>query len=347
MIRSRRRGPLILAVSLAFLLNPATRVCAERPDEYAPYDDGIPAGWELIEGDILVPVISLLGTFETRFWPGGVVPYEFDTNVTETNQRLMLGAMAEWEAVANISFVPWTRGYSNYIHIQDAAMNSSVVGMKMGTGDQVMNIYNWNLKFIMVHELGHALGFWHEQSRLDRDEYITINWGRIISICGADGDENCGYNFDKHLDASVYGPYDFDSVVHYSAFSFSSCSGADRQAYPESCRTITVRPPWDDAWQNYIGQRSHLSDLDALTMSFLYPGDDWVFVNGSYELAPACATRSKTGTFLSPYCDFETAARLVPPGGTVILQPGVYYAVGTYTNAMTLRAPLGEVVLGE
>ena len=67
-----------------------------------------------------------------------------------------------------------------------------------------------------MHELMHASGFWHEQSRADRDDHITIKWNNIMA--------GMEYNFLKydlrkinHLGAS----YDTCSVMHYGSTAFA------------------------------------------------------------------------------------------------------------------------------
>ncbi|HWL95441.1 MAG TPA: M12 family metallopeptidase [Phycisphaerae bacterium] len=221
--------------------------------------NGIPAGHFLIEGDIIVPEEHLLprGTFAANFWPSGIVPYVFDANVSSTNQTLMLDAMAAWEEVAVIDFRP-RLGDPNYLYIRASSQNSSFVGMKGGS--QVVNIFNWNFKFIMAHELAHALGLWHEHSRADRDQFVQINYANICQNC-CNGD-SCDHNFNiRPGGGGEFGSYDFDSLMHYGQFDFSETGSP----------TITVLPP-NESWQGAIGQRDHISDGDIGTMAFLYGG---------------------------------------------------------------------------
>ncbi|MBE7472482.1 MAG: hypothetical protein DPW09_22665 [Anaerolineae bacterium] len=302
--------------------------------------NGIPDGYVLIEGDILVPKDFLqsdgIGTQsafgDTTFWPSGVVPFVFDANVSAVNQTRMLNAMTQWETVANIDFRPRIAADQFWVHIQNSTENSSSVGRQpLANQPQIMNIVSWDNQWIMDHELAHALGFWHEQSRPDRDNYVQITSANIQP-----GQE---HNFNIRAAADVYPlqayglpddqTYDFDSVMHYGQFAFSS------NGQP----TITVPTP-NQSWQTLIGQRNHLSRLDQLTMSFLYPQSGWRFVDRTYT------GLFQFGTFRIPYKNFGTGYNSVPGGSTLWIQPGSYSAVAIYSKPMTLRAPLGNVILG-
>lgn len=299
----------------------------------------IPDGYFLFEEDILLPVGR--ATYGTSLWPGGVVPFQFDGNVTAENQQRMLDAMAAWEAVATVDFVPRS-GESNYLYIFSGTANYSE-GIGMAGGRHDISIVSWTVFGTLAHELAHALGYWHEQSRADRDAYVGISWANVSQ---SECDGSCDSQFEIRGSGGEYGPYDFDSVMHYGACAFSCCQDDDPcETIPctsstPNCRTITVLHPNDVAWQDQIGQRDHLSVFDALTMSFLYPHADWRFVEQG-------AGGSDTGTFQDPYRTWSRAMTQTPTGGTLwIREPDLYSAVGTYARAMTWRTGYGTVTLG-
>lgn len=255
-MKTSLNSPVVIAALL--LLGCASAVTALEDESPLGEWSDLPEGTILVEEDILIPA-EAVDNFEgmlhsataTNTWPNGRVPYTFDAAVTETNRQLMRAAMTEWEAVADVLFIPRTME-PDYIVIMNSTSNRSYVG-RIG-GAQQIYITSWNSRFIMAHELAHALGMWHEQSRPDRDAYVEILWANIQM-----GQE---INFQLRDDATAVGPYDFDSVMHYSRCSFTTCTSCST-----ACETIRPRPAFAGA---PIGQRSRLSDGDIAGMQALY-----------------------------------------------------------------------------
>src|SRR5690606_7810567 len=119
----------------------------------------IPDGKVLIQGDIVVPeeYLHTRGAHQMWRWPGGKVYYDFASYISPENRQLMREAMDELESVADVTFIPriWE---PNYIHIIEAGGNWSQIGMVRGM--QELSMYNWDYKYIIIHELMHALGIW-------------------------------------------------------------------------------------------------------------------------------------------------------------------------------------------
>nr|CAD7461244.1 unnamed protein product [Timema tahoe] len=69
---------------------------------------------------------------------------------------------------------------------------------------------------VAVHELLHALGFFHQQSATERDEYVRILWNNI--------EPGMEYNFDKYAANQITNyntVYDYLSIMHYDGYAFS------------------------------------------------------------------------------------------------------------------------------
>lgn len=130
---------------------------------------------------------------------------------------IILGAMQEYHNKTCIRFRPYRKGDRNWIDIRSDSRGCwSTVGMK--DDGQVVNLAQPKCvkHGVAIHELMHAIGFYHQHSAPDRDDFVEIVWDNI-----ADGREN---NFNKYNESYVSQfnvTYDYDSVMHYSSKAFS------------------------------------------------------------------------------------------------------------------------------
>ena len=162
-------------------------------------------------GDMLIPQQQSLNKFDTskNKWTDGIVYYSFASDVTEENRLRFIDAANVWKSIADVQFVERT-DQSNYLQIINDNRNYAVVGMVGGAQTLAMN--NWSSKYIIVHEIGHSLGMWHEQQRSDRDDHISILFDNIK--------DDQRYNFYTHTTSNI-ADYDFMSVMHYSLSAYS------------------------------------------------------------------------------------------------------------------------------
>ncbi|MEM7229405.1 MAG: M12 family metallopeptidase [Planctomycetota bacterium] len=277
------------------------------------------------------------GTHNVSLWPGGVVPYEFDSSVSGLNMNRTLDAMAELEAVSLVTFVPWESSLGDdRIRFFSASENSSFIG-RIG-GPQAVNILNWESRFTIVHEIMHALGIYHEHQRPDRDDFIQVNDANVIP--------EFAFNFAIETDAKTFGPYDFESVMHYGQCTLSNC-GSTCPLNPNACRTITVLPP-NQAQQTLIGQRDHLSPGDINTINALYDARLQPFPALELFEQPAI---SDTGWLIEGSTALVTQANVMPSPPFVVSIPrdsalasGVINAedLGSLTCTFWMRKPNGQ-----
>ncbi|XP_018804642.1 PREDICTED: dorsal-ventral patterning protein tolloid isoform X1 [Bactrocera latifrons] len=192
-----------------------------------------------------------------RIWDYGVIPYTIDEIFSGVHKALFMRAMRHWENSTCIKFVERDpKIHPNYIHFTVKNCGCCSFVGKRGSGRQAISIGRNCEKFgIVVHELGHVIGFWHEHTRTDRDKHITINKENIMK-----GQE---YNFDvlSPEDVDSLGlPYDYNSIMHYAKNTFA------KNIYLE-----TIQPIGLSKTQHIeIGQRLRLSPGDITKANRLY-----------------------------------------------------------------------------
>ncbi|GBP18871.1 Tolloid-like protein 2 [Eumeta japonica] len=118
-----------------------------------------------------------------RIWEHGVIPYEIDGNFSGAHKSLFKQAMRHWENFTCVKFVEREPGlHKDYIVFTERPCGCCSFVGKRGGGAQAISIGKNCDKFgIVVHELGHVVGFWHEHTRPDRDRHVQIIRDNIMS----------------------------------------------------------------------------------------------------------------------------------------------------------------------
>lgn len=190
-----------------------------------------------------------------KLWPNHVVPYSLAGDLSAESLGYIQSAVSEWSSKTCLTFRPKTDADEDYIDFVYEVGCSSYVGriggrqtISVGNSDGAITCKHGNI----VHEIAHSLGFFHEHSRPDRDDYVTVHWDNIEG----------GYqkNFEKETTETVDSlevGYDYGSVMHYGEFFFTKEKGL-RTLEPTQTTSET------------IGQRIGLSDLDVQQGNLLY-----------------------------------------------------------------------------
>nr|BAG74356.1 hatching enzyme [Engraulis japonicus] len=209
----------------------------------------------LMEGDVALPRTrnAMRCLYYDCKWPksrSGLVevPYNISDYYYASEKRTIERAMAALHEKTCVRFVPHTNQL-HYLSIESKTGCWSLVGRIGGKQRVSLNAFSCLQNGIVQHELLHALGFYHEHTRSDRDQYVRINWEHVSA--GAIS------NFKKRDTNNLDTPYDYSSVMHYGRYADSTS-----RLHP----TITPIP---DASME-IGQRNELSEIDILKINKLY-----------------------------------------------------------------------------
>ncbi|OZC07469.1 shTK domain protein [Onchocerca flexuosa] len=238
----------------------------QNNDDWALYSSGKFEGdMDISEGDILelantYPNVNSDDTYPQnnvlynavrnrhQLWPNSRIPYAMSNQYSPYSRSVIAAAMEEYTQHTCIRWVPRSVEDYDYIYIVPDRGCYSMVG-KTG-GKQTVSLGTGCIqKGIIMHELMHAVGFFHEQSRTDRDNHITVLWGNIQP-----GMQGQFEKYEHGIIDSLGADYDYDSIMHYGPRAFSG------NGQPTLVPKIPIA----------IGQRLHFSTLDIFKINELY-----------------------------------------------------------------------------
>jgi hypothetical protein len=207
---------------------------------------------------------------ESYRWPNGRIPFTFAPGYSDEEMKQIYYTMKHIEHYTCVRFVFRTENDENYLIIRnvEGKCQSFVGNVRRGAQQVALDPESRNCAYPnfpghVLHELIHAIGFFHEHARDDRDNYIEIMYENLSD------DDDVLRNFYKNSDSDrateFYGvPYNYGSIMHYS----------ERAGSINGENTIQRRHPIPTGvptpLEGEMGQRERLSEGDVLMIRNMY-----------------------------------------------------------------------------
>ncbi|XP_064646414.1 zinc metalloproteinase nas-13-like [Lineus longissimus] len=269
-------SPLVPAVSIDDLIRDAA-ISPRALEDFVPLGDKSEfmvveldikirrEEWEEITGGEEAVTRGRIGDFRRRRrrrkrnaikdkrWTYREVPYLISNIFTQDQISEAISAIDDYERMTCLRFRPSTDDDVNKKRLLFSSGDGCRSNVGMQGGDQSIELApGCRRKGIIMHEIGHAVGMHHEQTRPDRDSYVDVHMNNII----ASKRPNFMKKSDRFIDDHGV-PYDYLSMMHYGEkhFSFNGKS------------TIVTKDP---AFQKVIGQREGFSFRDVKMINLMY-----------------------------------------------------------------------------
>eukprot|EP01084_Bolivina_argentea_P197219 338005_1 len=203
-------------------------------------------------------------TDRSHYYDGGFIPYIIDASVQGDDLIGIQSAIQEYNTKTGL--VLFQRTYeNNYIKFAADNVNgcaSDSVGMRSGETIISINVNACQVPgrekvAAAIHEIGHAIGLFHTQTREDRDDYIIVHWDNMNPAMWS-------HSYKVNDEATDCLKYDYESIMHYiKTTNFEPSKVAADGTLPITLEAIN--PP-----NAPMGLTSHLSTNDIECVNGLY-----------------------------------------------------------------------------
>lgn len=155
----------------------------------------------------ITPQRSAVHTVFNGLWHKGILYYLMDSNL-ESPQRVTQ-AINMFEQLTGLVFFPRTNQPDYIKFVSEDPKKTYIEGVGRTGGRQKINLAKWADYDDVAHEIGHAVGLYHEHGRQDRDEYVNILWGNIPTDVLS--------NFQKYnvVNGEDFADFDYSSLMIY------------------------------------------------------------------------------------------------------------------------------------